>query len=197
MRDVQLDGGETDGRLKMEYTTLGNTGLRVSVAGLGCGGFSQLGLAQGKSEADAIAIIRQAHRSRGQSVRYRRGLRHRGGARQGDQIGAARGCRDLHKGAVQLQQPPFDAGGDRRQPRQVATAARYRLHRRLPAARRPAERLRPRAQRFGAGAACEKRRKANSAISALPRPRRTIPSTRCCTGRRRTGFGRWSCSGFT
>ena len=44
----------------MEYTTLGNTGLRVGVAGLGCGGFSQLGLAQGKSEADAIAIIRQA-----------------------------------------------------------------------------------------------------------------------------------------
>src|SRR6201989_3049249 len=44
----------------MEYTTLGKTGLRVSVAGLGCGGFSQLGLAQGKTEADAIAIIRQA-----------------------------------------------------------------------------------------------------------------------------------------
>src|SRR5215831_15094572 len=44
----------------MEYTTLGRTGLRVSVAGLGCGGFSQLGLAQGKSETDAIGIIRQA-----------------------------------------------------------------------------------------------------------------------------------------
>src|SRR6516165_7477845 len=44
----------------MDYTTLGNTGMKVSVAGLGCGGFSQLGLAQGKSEADAVAIIRQA-----------------------------------------------------------------------------------------------------------------------------------------
>ena len=44
----------------MEYVTLGRTGLRVSVAGLGCGGFSQLGLAQGKTEDDAIAIIRQA-----------------------------------------------------------------------------------------------------------------------------------------
>src|ERR1700720_3577771 len=44
----------------MEYTMLGNTGLRVGVAGLGCGGFSQLGLAQGKSEAGAIAIGRQA-----------------------------------------------------------------------------------------------------------------------------------------
>src|SRR5919201_1854258 len=44
----------------MDYVALGRTGLQVSVAGLGCGGFSQLGLAQGKSEADAIAIIRQA-----------------------------------------------------------------------------------------------------------------------------------------
>jgi aryl-alcohol dehydrogenase-like predicted oxidoreductase len=42
----------------MEYVTLGRTGLRVSVAG--CGGFSQLGLAQGKTEDDAIAIIRRA-----------------------------------------------------------------------------------------------------------------------------------------
>ena len=44
----------------MEYVTLGRTGLRASVAGLGCGGFSQLGLAQGKTEDDAITIIRQA-----------------------------------------------------------------------------------------------------------------------------------------
>jgi aryl-alcohol dehydrogenase-like predicted oxidoreductase len=44
----------------MEYTTLGRTGLRVSVAGLGCGGFSQLGLGAGKSEADAIGIIHEA-----------------------------------------------------------------------------------------------------------------------------------------
>ncbi len=41
----------------MEYTTLGRTALKVSVAGLGCGGFSQLGLGTGKSEAEAIAII--------------------------------------------------------------------------------------------------------------------------------------------
>jgi len=44
----------------MDYVTLGRTGMRVSVAGLGCGGFSQLGLAQGKSEAEAIGIIHQA-----------------------------------------------------------------------------------------------------------------------------------------
>ncbi|HTV87397.1 MAG TPA: aldo/keto reductase [Stellaceae bacterium] len=44
----------------MDYTTLGRTGLRVSVAGLGCGGFSRLGLGTGGSEGDAIAIVRAA-----------------------------------------------------------------------------------------------------------------------------------------
>lgn len=44
----------------MEYTTLGRTGLRVGVAGLGCGGFSRLGLGTGKSEAHAIGIIHAA-----------------------------------------------------------------------------------------------------------------------------------------
>jgi aryl-alcohol dehydrogenase-like predicted oxidoreductase len=44
----------------MEYTTLGRTGLRVSVAGLGCGGFSRLGLGTGRSEADAIALVHEA-----------------------------------------------------------------------------------------------------------------------------------------
>jgi len=44
----------------MEYVTLGRTGLRVSVAGLGCGGFSRLGLGTGRSEAEAVALIRQA-----------------------------------------------------------------------------------------------------------------------------------------
>lgn len=44
----------------MDYVTLGRTGLKVSIAGLGCGGFSRLGLGTGKSEAEAIALIRQA-----------------------------------------------------------------------------------------------------------------------------------------
>jgi aryl-alcohol dehydrogenase-like predicted oxidoreductase len=44
----------------MEYTTLGRTGLKVSVAGLGCGGFSRLGLGTGKSEAEAIRLVHQA-----------------------------------------------------------------------------------------------------------------------------------------
>jgi aryl-alcohol dehydrogenase-like predicted oxidoreductase len=44
----------------MDYTTLGRTGLKVSVAGLGCGGNSRLGLSTGKTEADAVALIRAA-----------------------------------------------------------------------------------------------------------------------------------------
>jgi aryl-alcohol dehydrogenase-like predicted oxidoreductase len=44
----------------MEYTTLGKTGLRVSVAGLGCGGFSRLGLSVGKTEDEAVLLVRQA-----------------------------------------------------------------------------------------------------------------------------------------
>src|SRR6516165_3097056 len=51
--------GQSRQRL-MDYVILGKTGLRVGVAGLGCGGFSQLGLAQGKSQSDAVAIIHQA-----------------------------------------------------------------------------------------------------------------------------------------
>lgn len=41
----------------MIYTTLGRTGLRVSVAGLGCGGFSKLGLARGATERQAADVV--------------------------------------------------------------------------------------------------------------------------------------------
>jgi L-galactose dehydrogenase len=44
----------------MQYTTLGRTNLKVSVAGLGCGGSSRLGLEQGHSDAHAVGIIRAA-----------------------------------------------------------------------------------------------------------------------------------------
>jgi len=45
----------------MEYTTLGKTGLKVSVVGLGCGGPSRLGLRNNSdSQERAIGIVRQA-----------------------------------------------------------------------------------------------------------------------------------------
>ena len=44
----------------MDFTTLGKTGLRVSVMGLGCGGHSRLGISQGKSEDEAAGVVRAA-----------------------------------------------------------------------------------------------------------------------------------------
>lgn len=44
----------------MQHTTLGRTGLRVSVAGLGCGGHSRLGQSYGASEAESIAVVHRA-----------------------------------------------------------------------------------------------------------------------------------------
>lgn len=44
----------------MEYTVLGKTGLKVSIAGLGTGGFSRLGLKAGKSEDEAARLIHEA-----------------------------------------------------------------------------------------------------------------------------------------
>ena len=44
----------------MDYTTLGRTGLKVSVAGLGCGGNSRIGLGAGRSMEEAAAVVRTA-----------------------------------------------------------------------------------------------------------------------------------------
>lgn len=44
----------------MEYTVLGRTGLKVGVAGLGCGGNSRLGLGRGKSADEAVALVHRA-----------------------------------------------------------------------------------------------------------------------------------------
>ena len=44
----------------MDTTTLGKTGLRVSVAGLGGGGYSRLGLGAGGDEANAERVVRAA-----------------------------------------------------------------------------------------------------------------------------------------
>jgi len=44
----------------VQYTTLGNTGLKVSVAGLGGGGSSKLGLARGLSTSQSVGLVRLA-----------------------------------------------------------------------------------------------------------------------------------------
>lgn len=44
----------------MEYTILGRSGLKTSVAGLGCGGPSRLGLRANGTEKNAVALVSQA-----------------------------------------------------------------------------------------------------------------------------------------
>lgn len=44
----------------MQTTTLGRTGRTVSVAGLGCGGNSRVGLGRGLSQADSARLVRDA-----------------------------------------------------------------------------------------------------------------------------------------
>ncbi len=44
----------------MDYRPLGKTGLTVSVAGLGCGGNSRLGLGRGASTEECVAVVRTA-----------------------------------------------------------------------------------------------------------------------------------------
>ncbi len=44
----------------MDYKPLGKTGLTVSVAGLGCGGNSRLGLGRGASADECVAVVRTA-----------------------------------------------------------------------------------------------------------------------------------------
>src|SRR5262245_20286570 len=55
-----LPQARSEGDARMDYTTLGRTGLKVSVAGLGCGGNSRIGLGTGLTEAQSVALVREA-----------------------------------------------------------------------------------------------------------------------------------------
>jgi L-galactose dehydrogenase len=56
-RRTERDEGQL---ICMDYRTLGRTGLRTSVCGLGGGGESRLGLRKGSTEDQAIAVVRRA-----------------------------------------------------------------------------------------------------------------------------------------
>ena len=45
----------------MNYTMLGDTGVKVSVAGLGCGGNSRLGMRVGRTEAESVRLVKVAY----------------------------------------------------------------------------------------------------------------------------------------
>lgn len=59
-RKVKVKRKKAEIRNEMDYTTLGRSGLKTSVAGLGCGGPSRLGLRNNKTEKESIALVRQA-----------------------------------------------------------------------------------------------------------------------------------------
>jgi aryl-alcohol dehydrogenase-like predicted oxidoreductase len=54
-----MTGAFKQQRDAMQYTTLGRTGLKVSVAGLGCGGNSRIGLGK-LTEDQSVALVREA-----------------------------------------------------------------------------------------------------------------------------------------
>jgi aryl-alcohol dehydrogenase-like predicted oxidoreductase len=58
--DIDDTAGKDEKDRMMEYRSLGKTGLTVSVAGLGCGGNSRLGLGRGASFDDCVAVVRTA-----------------------------------------------------------------------------------------------------------------------------------------
>src|SRR5262249_46010992 len=116
----------------LEYVTLGRTSLKVSVAGLGCGGFSRLGLGTGKSEAEAVALVRQAP---GLGVN----LLHTAAAygpetvgRQAiksvprDSVRSPTEARDRHEGVGPAPRGPLGCRPRGAEPRQLIEAARHR-----------------------------------------------------------------------
>ena len=83
----------------MQYTTLGRTGVRVRVAGLGCGGFSLLGLGSGKTAAEAVSLVRLALDMGVTLFDTAAAYAHRGNRRRGNQVGAARAGGACDEGA--------------------------------------------------------------------------------------------------
>ena len=101
---------------------------------------SQLGLAQGKTEDDAIAIIRQAA-DLGVNLFY-------SATAYGTQSALGRAIKSVRREEVVITtKAPFSFSN-----RQVTAAARYQLCRCIPAARCPTQCLRPCIERIGAGA---------------------------------------------
>ena len=87
----------------MQYTTLGRTNLRVSVAGLGTGGFSRLGLKSGKTEDEAAQLIHEARDLGINFIDTAQSYGTEGVVGQGAQDHPARPGRHRHQGAIPRQ----------------------------------------------------------------------------------------------
>ena len=187
--------GMTMGRhgISMQYTTLGRTGLRVSVAGLGTGGFSRLGLQDRQDRGRGGAAHPRGGRARHQLHRHRAGLRHRRRGGPGAQDAPARSGRGRHQGRSSA----AAASGSRPRAWSRASTIRcalmgtdyvdvFNLHGVEP------QRVRSRAQRAGARADRTEGARARSATSASPRTRSSISPTRRSSARAATTSGRCS-----
>ena len=129
----------------MQYTTLGKTGLKVSVAGLGCGGNSRIGLGAGLSEAQSVALVREAMDLGVNFIDTAENY--------GTEGIVGKAIKGRPRDSVVISTKTYSAAstlaaksGARHggQPRRLAQAARHRLCRHLPPARPVAHRLRPR-----------------------------------------------------
>src|SRR5262245_9542396 len=118
---------------RMHYTTLGKTGLKVSVAGLGCGGNSRVGLGTGASEAQSVALVREALDL---GVNF---LDTAAAYETEGVVGKAIKARPRDSVVISTKSHVRPRGA--RQPRQLAAPARYRLRRHLPPARARTRRL--------------------------------------------------------
>ena len=136
----------------MHHTTLGRTGLRVSVAGLGTGGFSRLGLKSGKTEDEAARLI---HEAVGLGINFIDTA-----PTYGTEGVVGQALKTIPRDQVviatkaQFRGNGLAAAGARgREPRQFAAPDGHRLCRRVQSARRRAARIRLCAQLDRAGAA--------------------------------------------
>ena len=143
----------------MQYTTLGRTGLKVSVAGLGCGGNSRIGLGTGLSEAQSVALVREALDLGVNFLDTANAYETEG------VVGKAIKGRPRDSVVISTKSHATSGPGDARQPRQFAAPARHRLRRYLPPARARPGRLRRGHGGVSCRPCCARRRRASSATS--------------------------------
>ena len=177
----------------MEYVTFGRTGLRVSVAGLGCGGFSRLGLGKGKSEAEAVTLI---HQALGLGVNL-----FDTAAAYGTEALLGKALASVRRHEVVIAtKAPFDVSNPNSSAANAVASLDNSLHQLATdyidvyQLHGVASGAYDHARDVISPALLRKKPKASSDTSASPRPHRTIPSTRCCSvpSPRACGMSQWS-----
>ena len=176
----------------MHYTTLGRTGLKVSVAGLGTGGFSRLGLKSGLTEDQSARLI---HEAVGLGVNFIDTA-----PSYGTEGVVGKALKTLPRDQVVVAtKAQIHRNGEWATPARVVASLDkslrdhgHRLHRRVQPARRGADEYDYALDDHRAGAASSRRRRARSGTSASPRTRSSISPTRRSSARCAIRSGRCS-----